>query len=261
MKITLLGIILFCTFGTFGQTFLGKKHYISIGTAISPTMGFFDANTRNIKYKTDHTIFPSKIELEYGIALSQSVSLSLSSFYRGLPNCRYTVLYESSENNTRYTNSDEYQLSTNMMNINLNLKLHTEYAPFGPYSQFSIGYNRAGATVYPTLNRTASIQYGLGGYGFSEYQKLEPWKEIAQFVNVAFSIGKSQLITKNCYLDYGFQLAVFLNFYSNDISKYDAYSSPEVLKESSRELTQRGAAGNALSSNLFQLYVKFGFSK
>lgn len=267
-KITLLILILFSNFGVFGQTFLGKRHFISFGTALSPTIGFFDANTREVKYKTDHSIFPSKIELEYGVAVSQTISLSLSAFYRGLPNSRYTVLKESSEDFVNYVYSDEYQLSTDMVNINLNLKLHTEYAPIGPYVQFSLGYNRARSLVYPTLNKVSYVYYGYYAGSpseFSEFKKLEPWKETnIQFVNIGFGLGKSQLVTRNFYIDYGVQLAIFLNFYSTDASKYDPrdnYNSPEALKEGSRELTQKGAAANALSSNLFQFYVKFGFSK
>lgn len=263
-RILIFLFIAFQTPGVFGQTFLGKKHYVSIGTAISPTVGLFSTNSDDIKYRTDYTIFPAKIELEYGIALNQTTSFSLSGFYRGLPNSQYTVLKEYYVDYVNYEHSDQYQLSTDMMNISLNLKLHTEYAPFGPYVKFSVGFNRTSSNVYPTLNTISTEHYSnWGSYHptFSEYRKLESWKENAQFVNIALGLGKSKLVAKNWYLDYGIQLAVFMNFYRPNITHYDPNDTPEGLKKTTRVLSQKTAAANALSSNLFQFYVKFGFSK
>lgn len=265
-RIILAGIIcMFCS-GLFGQTFLGKKYYVNIGTAISPTIGFMKNYADDARFKTDYTVFPSKIELECGVAANQTTSFSFSAFFRGLPNSQYTIEKESYNNNeyVKYAYDDQYRLGTNMLNIGLNLKLHTEYAPFGPYVKFGVGYNRAWSTVYPTLNTVNYVYYG-DYYNqpstFSEYRKLAPWKETSQFVNISLGLGKAQLITKNWYVDYGFQLGIFLNFYNPGTGKYDPNASPEALKKSTRLLTQKVAAANALSSNLFQLYVKFGFSK
>ncbi len=262
-RILLLLLISFQTSGVFGQTFLGKRHYVSIGTAISPTIGLLNAHTEDVEYQTDYTILPARIELEYGIALNQTASFSLSGFYRGLPNSQYTIEKEYSEDLVNYSRSDQYQLATNMMNISLNLKLHTEYSPFGPYVKISLGYNRAWSDVYPTLNQTTEVYYGMyNPLVFEEYTKLAPWKERSQFVNIGFGIGKSVLLTKNFYLDYGIQLGLFSNFQKPSASKYNPRStSPGVLKEATRMLSQKTATATALSSNLFQFYVKFGFSK
>lgn len=262
MRITLLGFILFSIFGVFGQTFLGKKHFLSAGTAISPSIFLMKPHVDPVDYEKEFTVFPSKIEIEYGIAVNQTTCFSLSAFYRGLPNSKYTIESERSGDLIHYNYLDQYQLSTDMLNISLNLKLYTEYAPIGTYVNFSVGFNRMASIVYPSLYKTSVEHYGSTNFSsYDEYRKLESWKENANFVNIAFGLGKSNLIARNWYIDYGVQLGIFMNFYNPDASNYNPDDTPEKLKESTKVFTQKMAAANALSSNLFQFYVKFGFSK
>lgn len=243
------------------QTYLGKRFFLNVGSSFSPSFSFAANGRDSIHIDYESSVFPPEVELEIGAAVSSRLSISATAAYRGLKNSEINMETSSGNPYSVYIMyADTFRIRTNSFNYGMNLKWHKDYAPMGTYFLLGLNYTQTNATIYPTLVKDESHTVNAQNtYQLTETYRLDPIKTKENFMGLSLGMGKSELLTRSLYIDYGAKFNIYFGSLKLD---YDYIPKAEINNDDFMDqlapLVRGTIFRNLQTTNLIEIYVKFG---
>lgn len=270
----ILAFILLISLTGFGQEEVVsiKKHFIEIGTGISPVWPSASIRTRSNKSsaETVNSVFPPAFYAAYTHPLLQQWDMTAQLGYKGLQNS-YFAYNESWQpfSNKGFAYEDTFLLRMNAFTIDADFKKyrygshgHGLYLFCGAGATFVRTAVNPSLTVHETENENTDNPYTI-----STRENLAVWKQTAVFGTIQAGIGGNIRITNRFYVDTGVKFRYQIGPGSNAFRDIDYSSDPSITdknnvdyEETFRPVVQHLTRVNTFRSYYLELYVKIGFS-
>ena len=184
--------------------FLGKKTVLGIGTGLNPTI-FKMSDFEDIESDPEATLLPPKFNLFIERAISNRSCLRAQGAYYPVPDNSFRVYTRSiPEASVQEDVYNSFLLRTNLTSLNLSLKVYMEYAPYGNYSEFGIGYHRAVTDAYRRTLTTTTF-FAIDETSVEDLRH-EPQSLDFSTIGIFFSWGRVAIIKELITVDYGWRL-------------------------------------------------------
>lgn len=262
---TIIFTLVFFSNVSLGQTFLGKRLSVDAGTSFRPNlMSIVNFNENHFR---QWSVLPPGFQLGIGFTPTSRINVRLEA---GMNKPQITGVKFQSEYlfdtiNQKYI--DSFYFNSNTIDFSLNLRFYQEYAPIGRYFSMHGGINKTTTTIVPTTsywNVTPNTTY---------YANDKHVSSTVEYSSLKFGLGfgRTQLITRHVYLDFGCRSSLILiqrcledEEYTDLLGKvntpfYKEGYSIDYSGGGNRVFTS-GARRSLQNAYLLEIYLNIGFS-
>lgn len=240
--------------------YLGKRWVIGAGSSLNYSL-FNRPPDPEINDAGENTVFPPKLSLGAEYVLSDRISFRASYLRYAMPNSKYYLSNTSFFGNTLVTETDTFQIRSNMRSIHIELRSYKEYAPYGKYWAFGMGQNtvqsRAFQTVYTFGQPTAqSLRERTVKYPSTSHQ--------TNMINFYIAKGRQDIVKEFFTVDYGFRVHWFLG--ASQHGNVDLFNNVgREWRHEHREIVEQTVdfviRNRALETHFIELYLNVGIIK
>lgn len=264
IRLFVLNVLTFFFSVSYGQIngFLGKKMIVKGGTSLNvPSINWAFGNNHKVQDFYTHSMFPPKIELESGINLTKDRLISLRIGKQWLQNTGFKQTFDID----RVRKLDEFDFKTDAFSFGVELYFFKEFSPIGRYTALGFGYSKMTTHIYPTFTEEV---YSNNGIASRRIRKDDPGIHNTNAYSISLAVGRHRLIKRNVFLDYGYRITLYWDTFMGikrfiSGSKFtDSYMETEFnYKKEFESIVEYINKRNIRSTNLFEIYLKIGFTK
>ncbi|MFT6499895.1 MAG: hypothetical protein ACJASQ_000002 [Crocinitomicaceae bacterium] len=265
LKIVTVALLFMTATTAHSQTFLGKRLTVDVGTAVMPNL--LTPIFGNDNYFSQWTVFPSTIQAGIGYTPSSRMNLRLELALHKpqIAGIRFHNEYLFDTINQQYI--DSFYLSSSNRDLNFCWRIYQDFAPIGRYFTLFGGWSSVQTKIIPSTSYW-NVTPNTSFYANDRHETIVVNNNAFR---VGMGYGRTQLITRRLYLDFGFRASLTIADKLLSQDEFDAIVTtvnlPDYKDGFALEYDEihsakfsNGMRKNLLNTYFFEIYMNFGLS-